>query len=591
LALKISIITAVYNAKDTIADAIESVLLQSYGEIEYIIIDGGSNDGTIDIIKSYGDKIHKFVSKKDNGIYDALNKGIALASGDVIGFLHSDDVYNDTRTIERIAREFSKAQNIDGVYGDLLYVQKHNTNNIVRYWKSKLFSPSLLKAGWMPPHPTLFLKKEVYDKYKSFDLSFKIASDYDFMLRVLSGGANVVYIDDILYKMRVGGESNKSVQNIWLKTKEDYKALKKNNIGGVGSLVLKNLSKIMQFLNKPNNQVNNKSIAFYHQSDNRVKNDYFLEHYDNTNEYVRFAKELKKDGYRVHSLDIYQKQNIHPQICIFLDVPTLSISQIVDIKNTKTIAMLREAELINKINYDTKKHKEFDIILTYKRALLDNKKYLFCPSTRFLLENKLNVKNIFNRKLLVLINSNLTSNIQGELYSHRLKAIEWFEENNLDDFDLWGYGWDEYRITLKGRTIFKSKLFAKRRGSYKGIADDKLKTMNNYKFAICFENTNMVEDYITEKIFDCFLSQCVPIYWGAPNIDALIPKECFIDFREFRDFDKLYRYIKNMSDREYTQYINSINEFLHSDKSSLFTLDNWVKCVKTAILQLRSNND
>jgi len=131
LALKISIITATYNAQATIADAIESVLSQSYDEVEYIVVDGGSNDGTIDIIKSYGDKIHKFVSEQDRGIYDALNKGIALASGDVIGFLHSDDLYNDSHTIEHIASEFQKSQNIDGVYGDLLYVQKNNTNNIV----------------------------------------------------------------------------------------------------------------------------------------------------------------------------------------------------------------------------------------------------------------------------------------------------------------------------------------------------------------------------------------------------------------------------------------------------------------------------
>ena len=336
----------------------------------------------------------------------------------------------------------------------------------------------------------------------------------------------------------------------------------------------------------------NKTVAFYCQSDKRVQNDFFLTNYDDTNEYVKLSNELKKDDYEVHSLDVYNKQNIHPKICIFLDIPTFPISKVIDNNKTKSIAMLREAELINKINYDENRHKEFDIVLTWKRKLVDNKKYFYFPSTRFVKSYKLkDVDNYINRKLCVLINSNLTSKLPGELYSWRVKAIEWFEKNYLEDFDLWGYGWDEYRITLRGKTIFKSKLFAKRRVSYKGIADHKLKIMSNYKFAICFENTNIVKDYISEKIFDCFLSQTVPIYWGAPNIDEIIPKECFIDFREFNDFDKLYEYIKNMSDEEYMKYINSINNFLDSDKSSLFTLDNWVKSVKTAIFKLGESND
>ena len=287
---------------------------------------------------------------------------------------------------------------------------------------------------------------------------------------------------------------------------------------------------------------------------------------------------------------MYKKQNIHPKICIFLDIPTFPISKVIDNNKTKSIAMLREAELINKINYDKNRHKEFDIVLTWKSVLVDNKKYFFLPSTRFDKSLKLHIKNFTNRKLCVLINSNLSSNIQGELYSYRLKVINYFEQNHLEDFDLWGYGWDEFKITIRGRKVFKSKLFAKKRVSYKGIADDKLQTMSKYKFAICFENTNLVYDYISEKIFDCFLAQCVPIYWGAFNIEKIIPKECYIDFREFNDFDKLYEYIKNLSDEEYMKYINSINEFLDSDKSSLFTLDNWVKSVKTAILRLGSKD-
>jgi glycosyltransferase len=248
--MKISIITVVWNNKETIKDAIESVLSQSYENIEYIIVDGASNDGTIDIVKSYGDKISKFVSEPDRGIYDGLNKGVSLATGNIIAFLHSDDVYADETVIERVVKEFEN--NLDGVYGDLIYTPKNDTSKVIRYWKSKDFDMSLLKKGWMPAHPTLFLRREVYEKYGKFDLDFKIAADYDFMLRVLSAGINVQYLPHILYKMRVGGESNKSIKNIMLKSKEDSEALKKNNIGGIGSLLVKNLSKITQFIKKEN---------------------------------------------------------------------------------------------------------------------------------------------------------------------------------------------------------------------------------------------------------------------------------------------------------------------------------------------------
>jgi len=246
---KISIITSVYNNRDTIAEAIESVLSQNYNDIEYIIVDGGSADGTVKIIENYGDRITKFISEKDKGIYDGLNKGINLATGDLICFLHSDDLYASEDIIALVAKEFEDAD-IDGVYGDLVYTPKNDTSKVLRYWKSKEFEAGLLKKGWMPAHPTLFLKKEVYDKYGTFDLDFKIAADYDFMLRVLSGGIKVKYIPQVLYKMRVGGESNKSLKNIMLKSKEDLKALKKNNIGGVGTLLIKNVSKITQFIKK-----------------------------------------------------------------------------------------------------------------------------------------------------------------------------------------------------------------------------------------------------------------------------------------------------------------------------------------------------
>jgi glycosyltransferase len=250
--MKISIITSVWNNKETIKNAIDSVLSQTYGNIEYIIVDGASSDGTIEIVQSYGDKITNFISEKDKGIYDGLNRGVSLATGDVVAFLHSDDIYASHTIIEEIAKVFEYDSSLDGVYGDLVYTPKNDINKVLRYWKSKEYNNSLLKKGWMPAHPTLFLKKDVYEKYGKFDLDFKIAADYDFMLRVLKNNIKVEYIPKVMYKMRVGGESNKSIKNIILKSKEDLKALKKNNVGGILTLMIKNLSKIKQFMNNKN---------------------------------------------------------------------------------------------------------------------------------------------------------------------------------------------------------------------------------------------------------------------------------------------------------------------------------------------------
>ena len=244
--MKVSIITSVYNNKATIKDAIESVLNQTYKNIEYIIVDGGSTDGTIDVIKKYQDKISKFVSESDNGIYDGLNKGIKLATGDIIAFLHSDDEYYFTDIIEKIIKKFQE-NNCDGVYGDLIYVNEKN--KIVRYWKSGEFSVEKLKKGWMPPHPTLFLRKKIYDKYGFFSLDYKISADYDFMLRVLRDNPKLVYIPEILYKMKLGGASNKSIKNIIQKSIEDYKAITQNKVGGMLTLINKNFSKLKQFKN------------------------------------------------------------------------------------------------------------------------------------------------------------------------------------------------------------------------------------------------------------------------------------------------------------------------------------------------------
>ena len=248
--MKISIITSVYNNQETIAEAMDSVLSQTYTDIEYIIIDGGSTDDTVNIIKSYQNRIAVFISEPDKGIYDGLNKGIKLATGDVIGFLHSDDLYENNTVIEKVAKAFM-ASEIDSVYGDLTYVNKSDPTKVIRYWKSGEFTLKKLGRGWMPPHPTFFVKRDIYQQRGQFDTSFKIAADYDLMLRFLGKyKISTDYIPNVLIKMRVGGESNKSLKNVIRKSTEDLQAMRNNNIGGFLSLIFKNLSKIKQFIKK-----------------------------------------------------------------------------------------------------------------------------------------------------------------------------------------------------------------------------------------------------------------------------------------------------------------------------------------------------
>ncbi len=248
--MTISIITATYNAEKTIESAIRSISDQSYSDIEYIIVDGGSTDSTLKVIEKHKDHIQHLISEPDQGIYDAINKGISIATGEIIGVLHADDLFYDNDIIKQIAQEFIQG-NYSGVYGDLQYVNAQNTNKVIRYWKSCDYKLSLLKLGWMPPHPTLFVRKEVFNNIGKYSLKYKIAADYDFILRLFSNPTySFKYIPQVITKMRVGGASNKNIKNIIQKSKEDISALKQNKIGGVSTLIWKNLSKIPQFFKK-----------------------------------------------------------------------------------------------------------------------------------------------------------------------------------------------------------------------------------------------------------------------------------------------------------------------------------------------------
>lgn len=249
--MKVSIITITYNSEATLKDTIESVIDQSYKDIEYIIVDGKSTDSTLSIIDTYKDKISKVISEKDNGLYDALNKGIALATGDLIGIIHSDDFYTNNFVIEKIVKSIED-NNADAAYADLYYVDKNDTTKIFRKWKSGNYKHGMFFNGWMPPHPTFFAKRIVYQKFGSFNLNLVSAADYELMLRFIhKHKIKLAYLPEFIIKMRVGGKSNVSLKNRIRANKEDRKAWKINGLNPhFFTMYLKPLRKIIQLFKK-----------------------------------------------------------------------------------------------------------------------------------------------------------------------------------------------------------------------------------------------------------------------------------------------------------------------------------------------------
>lgn len=249
-AMRISIITVVYNNEKTIEDAILSVLSQSYKDIEYIIVDGNSSDNTQNIIEKYKHKLGQYVSEKDFGIYDAMNKGIKMATGDIIGILNSDDLYDDSDVIKDVVSQFTENKKFDLLYGDLVYVASENTDKVVRKWRSRPYYETFFENGNVPPHPALFVRREVYEKCGLFNVNFKLAADYDFMLRVFKQfGNSAIYIPRLMVRMRLGGATNKSFKNIIAGNKEILTAWKSNGLKVPFRLMpLRLLKRLIQFI-------------------------------------------------------------------------------------------------------------------------------------------------------------------------------------------------------------------------------------------------------------------------------------------------------------------------------------------------------
>lgn len=247
----LSVVTAVFNRRHVIGEAIRSLREQTFANYEHVIQDGGSVDGTLDVIRTLSHATTRLESGADGGIYAAINRGISRSHGDVVGLLHSDDELADRTVLERIARAMSDPA-VDGVYGDLVYVAADDPNRIVRYWRAGAFERRKLRYGWMPPHPTLYLRADVFQRFGMYDEALRVSADYEAMVRWLyKDRIRIEYIPEVLVKMRVGGASNGSLHRMMRKSYEDLRVIRRHHLGGGLTLLCKNLQKANQFLARP----------------------------------------------------------------------------------------------------------------------------------------------------------------------------------------------------------------------------------------------------------------------------------------------------------------------------------------------------
>jgi len=248
--LKVSIITVCYNSAKTIKETIDSVVNQSYKDIEYIVIDGASKDGTIDIVSSYSDKVSKFISEPDNGIYNAMNKGIKIATGDIVGILNSDDFFNNNEVVQRIVDEFNN-NNIDAIYGDIQFVKPDNLDKVVRYYSSKNFNPQKFKYGFMPAHPSFYVKRVFFERIGYYKEDYKIAADYELLVRFLyQHQLTCKYIPIPFVAMRTGGVSNRTFKSYYTLNKEIIRACRENGIKtNIINIYSKYFVKIFELIN------------------------------------------------------------------------------------------------------------------------------------------------------------------------------------------------------------------------------------------------------------------------------------------------------------------------------------------------------
>lgn len=229
--MKISVITAAYNSAATIADTLRSVNEQTHSDVEHIIVDGLSTDDTVAVVQEHGTRVSRVITERDRGIYDAMNKGLAAATGDVIGLLNSDDLYPHSDVLANVVAAFMAESELDAIYGDLCYVKQFDVTRNVRYWRSSEFKPGYFLHGWVPPHPTFFARREVYERLGTFDLNYRLAADWELLVRFMEvNRIRTRYCPHVFVHMRLGGATNRSWANVWKQNNEIWRAAKAHGL-------------------------------------------------------------------------------------------------------------------------------------------------------------------------------------------------------------------------------------------------------------------------------------------------------------------------------------------------------------------------
>lgn len=281
-------------------------------------------------------------------------------------------------------------------------------------------------------------------------------------------------------------------------------------------------------------------------------------------------------GWVCHTHDVYRRNEIEPSDVLFLDIPNQRAREMIAPWKSRVHVILQECEVVLSRNWDRTRHLEFDRVFTWHPDLIDNVKYRLTnfainPNPQF------GIQNFREKKLCTMISGNKASSHPLELYSSRVNAIRFFEQCHANDFDLYGVGWDQLPASnkifraLNRLTPATAKLFAKKFSSYRGKVKSKAETLNRYRFAICFENAREIPGYITEKIFDCLVAGCVPIYWGAPDIGKHVPSDCYVDFESFKGFDELYRFMETYSEKDYENFLKATRAYLTSKQIEPYT--------------------
>jgi len=251
--LKISLITATYNSAATVADTLRSVNEQTHADVEHIVVDGGSTDATLAIVRAEGKRVTTLVSEPDRGIYDAMNKGLKLATGDVVGMINSDDFFASPNVLALVAAALADSE-LDAVYADLCFVRQADPSRVVRYWRSSPFKPGLFARGWIAPHPTLYIRRGIFERFGGFDLAYPVAADTELMARFFEvHRIRTRYIPEIFVRMRMGGASTRSLKGIAAQNREVWSALRKNGLAGsmAGFAAHKLASRLRQFVTRP----------------------------------------------------------------------------------------------------------------------------------------------------------------------------------------------------------------------------------------------------------------------------------------------------------------------------------------------------